>query len=174
MRGRFFHLCLRNIYNEPNDDTHRINIRMISALAFVPLNFIVWAFERLCQHCGNAEQPILQYLESNCIGEIRAGVRVAPRFGMSTIVLLLACRVPPTPLEGGIMHFKCGTSHANIWTFITFLKNENAGMHLKIAQDIGGIPATAQKPTYRQLTDRIRNIVTDFGNRNIYLRAYHI
>ena len=46
-------------------------------------------------------------------------------------------------------------------------------MHLKIAQDIGGIPAPVQKPTYRQLNDWIRNIVTDFGNRNIidYLRA---
>ena len=48
LRGCFFHLFqnifkkvqannLRNIYNDPNDDTFLINNRMISALAFVQL-----------------------------------------------------------------------------------------------------------------------------------------
>ena len=146
LRGCFSHLCqnifkkvqannLRNIYNDPNDDTFRINIRMISALAFVPLNFIVWAFERLYQHCGNAEQPILQYFESNYIGEMRAGVRVAPRF-VHTLWNVYDCAIAGLPrttntVEGWHNAFQrsVAQSHANIWTFITLeflhpLRNE--------------------------------------------------
>ena len=58
LRGCFFHLC-QNIFKKVQANNLR-NIQRIPT-TILPLNFIVWAFERLCQHCGNAEQPILQY-----------------------------------------------------------------------------------------------------------------
>ena len=49
-----------------NDDVFRTNIRMISALNFVPIATIQ-AFDAQCYHAGNAEQVILDYIETNYI-----------------------------------------------------------------------------------------------------------
>ena len=49
-------LGLQQMYLD--DDIFRENIRMIPALSFVPVQDTVAAFDRLSQHCGNAEQPI--------------------------------------------------------------------------------------------------------------------
>ena len=64
-------------------------------------------------------------------------------------------------------------SHANIWTFLSCLKKENATMHFKIAQDLAGVHAAPQTRVYRQLNEIIANIVRDYANRNAidYLRA---
>ena len=81
-KGCLFHLS-KNVYkrvqNEGmlqlymNDEQFRTNIRMISALSFVPI------FDALSNHAGNQEQVILDYFESN-IGELRRGGRLVPRF----------------------------------------------------------------------------------------------
>ena len=57
-------------------------IRMIDASAFVPLRDVILAFNALFMHCGanGNEQVILQYSERNYIGDLRAGVRIAPAF----------------------------------------------------------------------------------------------
>ena len=44
---------------------------MISALSFVLIADTVEAFDVLCNHAGNAEQVILDYFETNYIGELR-------------------------------------------------------------------------------------------------------
>ena len=91
MSGCFFHLS-QNIYRKLQenhlsdlysiDNIFRENIRMIYALAFVPLQDVVIAFDTLCIHCGanGNEQVILQYFELNDIGNLRAGVRMTPSF----------------------------------------------------------------------------------------------
>ena len=53
---------------------------MVSTIAFVPTNNIFSSFEILTQECGDDEQPILDYFESNYIGEVRKGVRRLPLF----------------------------------------------------------------------------------------------
>ena len=63
-----------------NDDIFRDNIRMIPALSFVPVQDTIAAFDRLSQHCGNAEQPILNYFENTFVGEVRGGQRFLPMF----------------------------------------------------------------------------------------------
>ena len=66
-----------------------------------------------------------------------------------------------------------GQSHAHVWKFLSCLKRENEAMHLKIAQYVAGDPVTPRSRVYRQLNERIDNIVQDYRNRNIidYLRA---
>ena len=81
-KGCLFHLS-KNIYKRVhqeglsqlymNDDVFRTNIRMISALSFVPIADTVQAFDALCNHAGNQEQVILDYFEMNYIGELRRG-----------------------------------------------------------------------------------------------------
>ena len=87
-KGCLFHLS-KNVYkrvqNEGmlqlymNDEQFRTNIRMISALSFVPIADTIQAFDALSNHAGNQEQVILDYFESN-IGELRRGRRLVPRF----------------------------------------------------------------------------------------------
>ena len=48
------------------------NIRMIPALAFVPIADTLQSFANaLAQHCVGNEQGILDYFETNYIGEFR-------------------------------------------------------------------------------------------------------
>lgn len=188
LRCCFFHLCqnvfkkvqennLRNLYD--NDAVFKTNIRMISALAFVPVYDVVRVFTLLCNHCGVQEQPILRYFESTYIGELRAGVRGNPLYSHDiwNVYDRVIAGLPRTTnhVEGWHNGFQrsVSQSHANIWTFLSCLKKENATMHFKIAQDLAGVAAAPQKRVYRQLNESIRNIVRNYGNRNVidYLRA---
>ena len=74
LRCCFFHLCqndfkkvqannLSNLYN--NDVAFRTNIRMILAVAFVPVYDMVRVFTLLSNHCGIREQPIMVVFENN-------------------------------------------------------------------------------------------------------------
>ena len=87
--GCLFHLCqsvyrhvqsqgLQQQYME--NEEFRTNIRMIPALAFVPLDDIIPAFEVLSQHCQGNEETLLDYFEVNYIGELRRGRRRDPLF----------------------------------------------------------------------------------------------
>ena len=62
------------------DEEFRINIRMLPAIAFVPVDDIIPAFEALSEHCGGREEPILDYFEVNYIGELRRRRRRNPLF----------------------------------------------------------------------------------------------
>lgn len=63
-----------------NDEEFRINVKMISAIAFVPTDDVIDAFTELSDHCGQDEQAILDYFETYYIGEQRCGRRLHPRF----------------------------------------------------------------------------------------------
>ena len=65
------------------DEEFRANIRMIPALAFVPLADGFASFEALSEHCDGNEDRILDYFEVNCIGELRRGRRRNPLFAQS-------------------------------------------------------------------------------------------
>ena len=43
------------------------------ALSFVPIKDTIQAFETLAIHCGDEEQAVLDYFESNYIGEESCG-----------------------------------------------------------------------------------------------------
>ena len=49
----------------------RVNIPMIAALSFVPVQDVILVFDELCNHCGIDEQPVLDYFETNYIGGLR-------------------------------------------------------------------------------------------------------
>ena len=89
-RGCFFHLS-QNVYRHfqqngllyLRDQDFRTNIRMVSALAFVPREDIAARFEDLSQHCSPQEIPILGYFETNYVGELRQGLHRPPLFAHS-------------------------------------------------------------------------------------------
>ena len=88
-KGCLFHLS-KNVYKRVqdesmsqlymNDEEFHTNIRMISALSFVPIADTIQAFNVLSYNAGNQKQVILDYFESNHIGKLWWGRRLAPRF----------------------------------------------------------------------------------------------
>ena len=58
----------------------RTNIRMVCALAFVPLADIERCFGILSLHCRRNEVPILDYFGTPYVGELRRGVRRLPTY----------------------------------------------------------------------------------------------
>ena len=79
-RSCLFHLS-KNIYRKVqelglsqlyvNDEGFRMNIRMICAISFVPIEDTIQAFQEVCNCVGDQEQGILNYFETNCIGRLR-------------------------------------------------------------------------------------------------------
>ena len=59
--------------NYLTDPLFRDNIRMIPALSSVPVHDVVLAFDELCNHCAIDEQLVLDYFETNYIGELSRG-----------------------------------------------------------------------------------------------------
>ena len=87
--GCLFHLSqsiFRNVQQQGlqqqyyTDQVFRNNVRMIAALAFVPMADILQSFDDLSRQCVGNEQVILDYFETNYIGEFRRGRRRDPRF----------------------------------------------------------------------------------------------
>ena len=127
------------------------------------LQDVVIAFVTLCINCdtnGN-EQVILQYFERNYMGNLRAGVRMAPSFPheLWNAHDWVMNGLPRTTnaVEGWHHSFKrsVGKCHAKIWKFIDCLKREYASMHLEIAHDIAVVVHPAQSRRYRDLNARI-------------------
>ena len=168
-------------YLYQDDDIFRENIRMIGAIAFVPLPDIIMAFGALCVHCGanGNERVILRYFERNYVGDLRAGVRAVLFFPheLWSVHVRVINGLPRTTnaVEAWHLSFKqsVGQCHATIWKFIDCLKREHASMHLKIAHDVAGVYAPPQKRRYSDLNARILAVTCDYANRNIidFLRA---
>ena len=179
-RGCFFHLS-QNVYRHVQqnglsqlylrDEDFRTNIRMVSALAFVPREDIVARFEDLSQHCSPQEIPILDYFETNYVGELRRGLRRPPLFAHSlwNVHDRILLNLPRTTnaLEGWHNAFatSLGQSHANMWKFIDALKREHAMVHMSISQHQAGLPPPPRKRKYIEVDNRINNIVADYANR---------
>ena len=126
-----------------NDEEFRQNIRMLSALSFVPVDDTIVAFEQFANHCGDTEQIILDYFETNYIGELRRGRRLPPRFqhAMWNMNIRVLDQLPRTNnnLEGWHNRFSGSLgNHADIWKFINALKQYSVLNHHAMAQALIG------------------------------------
>ena len=157
----------------------RPNIRMIGAIAFLPLLSIEAASDLLAQQCGADEQPVLDYFESMYVGDLRRGVRRAPLFAhhLWNVNERVQHNLPRTTnvVEGWHNAFtnSVAQSHANIWIFVDCIKREHTTVRMKVIQDDAGVPPPPSKRRYAELNTRITFIVNDFHNRTIFgfLRA---
>ena len=101
---------------------------MIPALSFVPVHDVILAFDELCNHCGIDEQPVLDYFETNYIGELRRGRRLLPIFPHRLLNMhnRVLNELPRTNnnLEGQHTLFSTmfKQTHPSIWEFIDTIK----------------------------------------------------
>ena len=154
-----------------NDNLSRTNIRMIGALAFVPLADILQSFNVLSQHCVGNEQGILDYFETNYIGEVRRGRRRPPMFPHTlwNIHRRVVNDLPRTNnlLEGWHRHFnQCDTiAHPTIWKLIKALRRDATIQQVRVGHFIAGNRPPQQRRAYQDVNDRIKNLVNTYNQR---------
>lgn len=182
VKGCFFHLS-QNIYRKvqseglqgkyQTDVNFALKIRMLPALAFIPSDEVVDAFETLQNTMPPEADPITDYFEDTYIGRTRRRNRRAPRFPVSMWNMYdrVVEDLPRTnnSLEGWHNHMQANITsfHPNIWKFLEVLKREQALTSVTINQVLAGHPAPPTRKRYQDLTGRIANIVQDYENRHV-------
>ena len=163
-----------------DNDQFRTNVRMISALAIIPVADFVTSFEALSDHCdGDNEQGILDYFENNYIGQLRRGRRRRPLFAhtMWNISGRVADNLPRTnnALEGWHKQLNScfAMAHPTIWRFIKVVREDATVQQIRVAHYVAGRPAPKRRRIYESLNEHISTLYADFNNRNIidYLRG---
>ena len=181
--GCYFHLC-KNIWRKvqglglqqryQDDAEFSMHIRMIMALAFIPLVDINRAFDDLSTEIrtnfNNNLDDLLDYFEDTYIGRLRRnGQRGDPTFAQVIWNMHTRARneLPRTNnnVEGwhrGIQ-FHINACHPNIWKFLDVIKREENLTRVKITQCLGGHPNVPQKKKYLDCNVRITNIVQNYA-----------
>ena len=144
------------------------NIKMTSALSFVPIADITQAFEGLSNHAGVEEQAVLDYFEANYIGELRRGEFLEPRYPhtLRNMNLRVHENLPRAnnDLEGWHNPFSSSFTHrrTHVWKFIDGLKQDSSLNRLLMAQMIADAPNPPQRRIYREVNghDRHQNVTS--------------
>ncbi|XP_041371610.1 uncharacterized protein LOC121385139 [Gigantopelta aegis] len=132
------------------DNELSLQIRMIPALAFVPVAGVPATFELIQEDLPEELQPILDYFEDTFIGRARRRGRREPRFQHS----MWNCH---------------GAYHPNIWVFLDVLKKEQSQTEVAMTQALAGEDGPPQRRQYRDVTKRLENLVNDYDNRGVLL-----
>ena len=146
---------------------------MLPALAFVPADNVVQAFEQLQENLCHEADPVIDYFEDAYIGRIRRRNRGNPLFPISMWNMYdRVCNDLPrtiNSLEGWHNHLQANitSSLPNIWRFLQILKTEQALNDTIISQMLAGHQPSPSKKKCKDLSKRIANIVQDCENREV-------
>ena len=183
IQGCFYHLsqaiyrkvqstALQQEY-QTNEDLN-IKIRMLTALAFVPVHEIVESFEHLADSMPEEAQPITDYFEDTYIGRQQRRGRCCPppsAHDMWSVHNRVEQGLPHTNnhVEGWHrrMQSNVGAYHPNIWHFLDVLRREQSVNQVIITQIQAGQPAPPQRGKYKALSERLVTAVGDYANRPI-------
>ena len=184
-RGCFFHFtqCVwRRIQDcglsgrYINDEEFAHQIKMLTSLSFVPEADVIRTFEQLIFtdfFMENQDEiaDFIDYIEDNWIGRQRGATRRPPRFALS----LWNCYsgvldgLPKTnnSVEGWHKEFSSliAATHPTIWKFIDELKKQQSINDIKITQYLAGQNPELGGRRYRNLAERISNIVRENHQR---------
>ena len=180
VKGCFFHLSkniwkrivnngLKVFYVENNE--FEIQMRMVSALAFIPVDEVLNSFYDLEIFIRDnfdgvvGVDDVLDYFEDNYIGRQRRGrPRAIPPFPIELWNMFDRTQeeLPRTnnSIEGWHHRFSlnCDGMHPSLWKFIDALKREEGFIRADLHQVLGGHPVTHKKK-YVDCAQRIKNIV---------------
>ncbi|XP_025192763.1 uncharacterized protein LOC112592834 [Melanaphis sacchari] len=196
-RGCHFHLsqCVwRKIQSIPTihekyitDAEFCIQIRLLPALAYVPVSDVIASFEHLCESDYYIEheelfRPLLDYFEDTWLGKTVRKRRRGPTFPLEMWNCYDAIDLPKTnnSVEGwnrGFNHL-LGSCHPTLWKLIEGFKQEQTNTEMKIEQYIRGQNPIKKKKKYQDTALRILEIQKQYTERNIlnYLKgiAYNL
>ena len=190
--GCFFHLS-SNLWKHiqraglqeryKNDPQFRLQLRMIAALAFVPLHDVVNSFDELCvvirNHYDGDAGKVLDYFEDTYIGRFR---RNAPRRPLLFPIDLWnmfnrtaeGLRRTNNNIEAWQNSFQANVSstHPTFWKFLDVLLREERIVRVRMLQNQAGHAPEPQRRRYTNCNARILRIVDNYPNRKVidYLR----
>lgn len=179
IQGCFFHFCqciLRKIAacglkgRYQRDPDFALMMRLLPALAFIPLSKVVVAFEALLEsgifppEC----REVLDYVEDTWIGRPNSrGQRRPPMFAHALWNCFEAVlqHAPKTnnSIEGWHRGFETtvDTYHANIYRLLAALKKEQVLMESAYEQQVAG-DTQHQRKKYKDVADRLHTLVNSF------------
>ena len=195
IKGCFFHLS-QNIWKRiqqngcaalyENDANFSLLMRMIAAVAFVPVDDVPEAFYDIEREIRdtydiNGVDVILDYFEDNYIGRQRRG---RPRdIAMFPIEIWNMHHrtqddLPRTNnhIEGWHRRFACNCDccHPTVWKLVRAFQREENLVRAEVHQVLGGHPVI-QKKKYQECAERVKRIVNNYPERRAdmlgYLRA---
>jgi hypothetical protein len=188
VKGCFFHLS-QNIYRKIQDSglqqlyqvdsEFALKLRMLPALAFVPIEHMSYAFEKLLEIFPQEAMPIADYFEDYYIGRPQRRGRRQPMFPLDIWNMHTRAEdhMPKTnnSVEGWHRSFQShmGCCHPNIWKFIDFIKKEQSLQEVYCTQINSGHCLPKQKKKYIDSSSRILTVVKNFNESTIieYLRG---
>ncbi|XP_066948591.1 uncharacterized protein [Macrobrachium rosenbergii] len=153
------------------DADFALSLKMLSALAFVPVHAVIGAFEELCDSDAIPleAQPVVDYMEDTWIGRPdRRLVRRPPQFPhkMWNVYQAVLEDLPKTnnSVEGWHRGFEAqlASYHPNIWKFVECIKREQTLSNAKIEQYLAGKEPPLKKRKYRDSAKRIKRIVLNY------------
>ncbi|KAK4883331.1 hypothetical protein RN001_006650 [Aquatica leii] len=181
--GCFLHYA--KMYGEEykTDADFALNLRLLSAIAFVPVESIVDASERLCDKniLPPEAQPVVDYFENTWIRRPhRRQHRRAPQFSHQMWNWFDGVQqgLPKTnnSIKGWHRGFETqiGADYPNIWKFIEAIQREQSLNALQIEQYISGQEGPPMRKKYRDCAMRIAHLVDNYYNimNNIYIFIY--
>jgi hypothetical protein len=188
-RGCFFHFT-QNIWRKiqkipeirkkySSDSDYSMSIRKIPALAFVPIQDIVTAFEELIEmdffvKNSNTLEKLIEYFEDNYIGRIQLrNRRKAPKYAHN----IWNCYDSVTnglaktnnSVEGWYRRFHSlvAADHPSIWKFISGLKKEQNLNEVQINKYVSGEDPQESRLMYRERAKNFENIVSSYDKNNL-------
>ncbi|KAB0800989.1 hypothetical protein PPYR_05343 [Photinus pyralis] len=189
IHGCFFHLTknlkkqlgrlhLTARYN--TDPEFAVLVRSITSLAFVPIQDLDQAVDRLSEHLPVDLQALLQWFEDigrpNRRGNGRRDAMFPPE--MWSVYQRVINNQDRTNNHAEAAHrrlqVELGMNHPTLWKFIT--AQVQKGRDVVYEQLVAGRTPPKKLKKYRDADSRIRRIVTDYHNRNViaYLRGISI
>jgi hypothetical protein len=161
---------LKKRYKKDND--FALHMRHLSALAFVPVDDVVRAFETLCD--ANIIPPeatdILDYFEDTWVGRPHRRSRRPPKFPikMWNCSRVAAKSMPKTnnAVEGWHTGFEATLDavHPNIFKLLEALLREQSLVEASLEFVISGQPLAKRKKKYLDCASRIQRLVTNFAS----------
>lgn len=176
------HLCSLGLINNYNTNAEfALFARMITALAFVPVQDIDEAIDVLGDVIPEDLRPLLDWLEDNYVGRPnrRGQGRRRPLFAPETwnVYSRTINSQDRTNNFAEAAHrrlqVELGMNHPTIWKFINALKTIQHGRDLFYEQLIAGHNPPQKLKRYKDADERILLIVNNYDGRNIieYLRG---
>lgn len=187
-KGCFCNFCeslWRNIqfnglqHRYENDKEFAMQLRMVAALAFVPVSDVVSSFEQLADSLPENAQPFLDHFEDTWIGRPNRHGRRPPRFPHNLWNCyedgLNASSKTYASCESWRRTFgdSIGANYSNIWLFIQALQNEQAINEDKLEQHVADIKHNISQSCHENASLRLQNIINEHDKQNIveYLRV---
>lgn len=184
-RGCLFHMsqcvwrkiqALGKSVRYANDSDFALQVRMLPALAFVPLMDVIDVFDELVEseyYVKEAQdlRDLVDYFEDNWIGRANGrGIRRIPHFPVDVWNVYEDFNENVSHVGYAVEEWRrrfskvVGTSHKNLWRFIDSLKAEKKFNEIAIEHFVkGSTNVLKTKKVYRDANERIKNAVNSYG-----------